>query len=171
VSEIDILSLVDRLEEMLEAGRRSPFTGRVAIDERAVYNIIDQMRIAIPQEIKQAREVQLERDQYIAQAHEEARRIMAQAREHAARLLDEHVLRQEAQARAEALLRAAEADALRIRAGSDAYAETRLRELGQQVGELQRVIQNGLAFLDQRRAQAAEGAAGEGQAGQAQPAG
>ncbi|MBN1401591.1 MAG: ATPase [Anaerolineae bacterium] len=159
--EIDILSLIDRLEELLEAGRHSPFTNRVAIDERAVYNLIDQMRIAIPQEIKQAREMQLERDQYIAQAHEEARRIIAQARQDAARMLDEHALRQEAQARSEAIIQAAEDDALRIRTGSDAYAETKLRELGHQIGELQRVIQNGLAFLDEQRGQATGSAAGE----------
>jgi len=144
---IDILHLVDRLEELLDGGWRIPLGSRVAIDEDAFLNIIDQMRIAIPQEIKQAREVQQERDKYVAQAHEEARQIIAQAREDAARLLDEHVLRQEAQRRAEGILREARGDAKGIRSGADAYAETSLKQLDEQIVKLQAVVRNGLEAI------------------------
>ena len=100
---IDILQMIDRLEELVNNGARLPLSSKVVIDENAFLNIIDQMRISIPQEIKQAKEIQLERDKYVAQAHEEARRILAQAREDAAKQLDEHQLRQQAQAQAEAM--------------------------------------------------------------------
>jgi len=152
VVHIDILQLIDRLEELVDRGWHLPLSNKVAIDEEAFLNIIDQMRISIPQEIKQAREVQLEKDRYVAQAHEEARQIIAQAREDAARLLDEHELRKAAQEQAEAILRKARREAARIRAGADEYAETKLRELGQRVSQLQRVIQNGLSALEERRA-------------------
>ncbi|MFP3895890.1 MAG: ATPase [Anaerolineales bacterium] len=128
-----------------------PLSGKVAVDEDAFLNIVDQMRITIPQEIKQAREVQLERDKYIAQAHEEARRIMAQAREDAAKQLDEHELKEAAHAEAEEILEVARADARRIRAGADDYAEAKLMELARSVGQLQQVIRNGLEALGKRR--------------------
>lgn len=153
VIKIDILQLVDRLEELLDAGTRVPFSKRVVVDEEAFLNIIDQMRITIPQEIRQAREVQLERDKYIAQAHEEARRIIAQAREDAARQLDEHELRKVAESRSETILNHAQRDAARIRAGADEYAETKLHDLAQAVAHLQQVIDNGLQALQSRRAQ------------------
>ncbi len=149
---MDILQLIDRLEELLDRGWHVPVTNKVAIDEDAFLNLVDQMRITIPQEIKNAREVGLERDKYVAQANEEARRIIAQAREDAARQLDEHELRKVAEKRAEELLKQAQRDAARVRAGADEYAEQQLRELGQHVGELQRVIRNGLSFVEQRRA-------------------
>ena len=149
---MDILQLIDRLEELLDRGWHVPLTNMVAIDEDAFLNIVDQMRITIPQEIKNAREVGLERDKYVAQANEEARRIIAQAREDAAKLLDEHELRAVAEKRAEELLKQARRDAARIRAGADEYTEQQLRELGQHVGELQRVIRNGLSVVEQRRA-------------------
>jgi len=93
VITIDILTLIDQLEQVFDQGFRVPLSDKVAIDKWAFLNIVDQMRLTIPQEIKQARDVQLERDKYIAQAHDEAREIIAQAREDAAKLLDEHQLR------------------------------------------------------------------------------
>jgi vacuolar-type H+-ATPase subunit H len=135
---------------------------RVAIDEEAFLNIIDQMRITVPQEIKQAREVALERDKYIAQAHEEARRIIAQAREDAAAQLDEHALRQQAEERASAVLKKAVEEATHIRAGADEYAEGKLRELGRQLDRLQAVVENGLLTIEGRRAQRAPAAPSTG---------
>ena len=151
--KIDILQLLDRLEELIDHGWRLPLSSKVAIDEDAFLNIIDQMRITIPQEIKKAREVQLERDKYIAQANDEASRIISQAREDAAKQLDEHELRKAAQNRAQGVVERARQECESIRAGADDYAEARLRELGQHLEELQRVLQNGLNALEGRRAQ------------------
>lgn len=161
VNPIDILHLIDRLEDLLEHGWRLPLGSRVAIDENMFLNIVDQMRIVIPQEIKQAREVQQERDRYVAQAHEEARRIIAQAREDAARQLDEHKLRKAADAQAEAIIQRAQQEATRIRSGADEYAEAKLKELAGNLAQLQAVIENGINLLEDRRAQYQEEAAGE----------
>lgn len=151
---IDILNLVDRLEELLDRGMRLPF-GKVAIEEEACLNIIDQMRISIPQEIKRAKEIQDERDKYVAQANEEARRIIAQAREDAAKLLDEHKLREAAEAQAETILKRAQEDAARIRQAADEYVAGKLEEFGQQLAKLQQQVQNGLEVLG-RQVQRAE---------------
>jgi vacuolar-type H+-ATPase subunit H len=150
---MDILHLVDRLEELMDRGWRLPVGNRVVLDEDALLNILDQMRITIPQEIKQAREIQREREKVVTQAHEEARRILAQAREDAAQLLDEHKLRRQAEEQAVALFKRAQQEAAQIRAGADEYAEGRLRELGQTITQLQAVIQNGVEALANRRAQ------------------
>ena len=131
----------------------------MAISEDMFLNIIDQMRITIPQEIKQAKDIQREKDKYVAQAHEEARRILAQAREDAVKELDEHKLKIAAEAQAEAILKRAQLEAAQIRAGADEYAETRLKELSQQVAQLQTVIQNGIQALGARRVQRAPEAA------------
>lgn len=151
VTPIDILHLIDRLEDLLEHGWRLPLGNKVAIDEDLFLNIIDQMRIVIPQEIKQAREVQQERDRYVAQAHEEARRIIAQAREDAAQQLDEHKLRKAAEAQAEAIIQRAQQEAARIHSGADEYAEAKLKELSENLSRLQSVIQNGINLLENRR--------------------
>ena len=147
---MDILQLIDRLEELLDSGWRVPLGNKVAIDEEAFLNIIDQMRITIPPEIKRAREVQRERDKYIAQANDEARRIIGQAREDAALKLDDHQVRKAAQARSDEIVRQAQAEAARVRAGADTYAQSILHKLGTQVQALDREIANGLLALVNR---------------------
>lgn len=148
---IDILELIDRLEALNDHGWRMPLGNKVAIDADMFLNILDQMRISIPQEIKQAKEIQRDRDKYVAQAQEEARRIIAQAREDAAKQLDDHKLRQAAEAQSQALLKRAEQEAAQIRAGAEEYAEGRLKELSEELTKLQQVIHNGVDTLEQRR--------------------
>jgi len=164
VINTDILDLIDRLEELIDRGWRLPFGGKVAIEEEMFLNIIDQMRIMIPQEIKQSRDILHEKDKHVAQAHEEARRILAQAREDAAKELDQHKLKAAAEAQVEAILRRAHVEAAQVRAGADEYAEAKLRELSQQVAQLQAVIQNGIQALEVRGKQYAREAAQKEQA-------
>ncbi len=167
MTNIEILQLVDRLEELLDRGWRLPGSRKVVVDEEVFLNIIDQMRISIPSEIKQAKEIQQEREKYVAQAREEARRIIAEAREDAVRQLDDHALRRAAESQAETLLKRAQDASAHIRAGADEYAEARLRELGDYIARLQVVIQNGLSTLESRRTQQALAGSAERQAEQA----
>jgi len=150
-AKIEILHLVDRLEELVDHGSRVPLSRKIAIDEEMFLNIIDQMRITIPQEIRLAKEIQAERDKYVAQAHDEASLIIAQAREDAARMLDEHQLRKEATVQAELILQRAREDAERIHAGADEYAAARLKELDELLEQWQSSIQKGLQMLAKRR--------------------
>jgi vacuolar-type H+-ATPase subunit H len=147
---MDILQLIDRLDELLDDGWRVPLANRVAIDEQAFLNIIDQMRITIPREVKRAHEVEAERDKYIAQAHEEARRILAQAREDASKLLDEHALQAVAQEQAKKIVEQARREADQVRRGAEEYAIAELKKLEEQVSALQQVVRNGLLALEQR---------------------
>jgi hypothetical protein len=71
---MDILHLVDRLEELLNQSRPFPFTHNVIVDEDRMLDIIDQMRVAIPDEVKKSQKIMQERDRILAQATEEASR-------------------------------------------------------------------------------------------------
>jgi len=163
VTAIDILHLVDRLEELVDRGWRPPVGRKVLVDEEALLNIIDQMRICIPKEIKEAAELQAQRDRYLAKAQELARRIIAQARDEAQRMLDEDEVRAQARADAESMVQQARDHALHTIAGADRYAEEQLRGLEQTTMDLQRVVQRGLEALAERRArrEAEERAASE----------
>ncbi len=148
---IDILRLVDRLEALIEKGRRIPFSSAVVVSETVFLDIIDQMRISLPEEIKQARRLQQEREKVIAEAQEEAARIISKAREDAARLVAEHELRRQAQEGAERILAEAERQARAIRQGADDYAREVLLRLSDELAAVQRTVANGLAALEQRR--------------------
>jgi hypothetical protein len=71
--------LVDRLEALLNKGWRVPLSAKTMIDEDEFLDIVDQMRIAFPEEIKQAKKIVQERERIITQAQEEAKNIVETA--------------------------------------------------------------------------------------------
>jgi len=154
VIAIDILALVDRLEALVSGGWRVPFTTRAAVDENVFFDIIDQMRVSIPQEVKQANELLQERETVLAAAAEEAERIIDEAKEQAARLLDEHELAAAARAEAASIKQQAQREAEEIRLGADDYALGILSDLEGRLSSLLRTASNGLAALKRRQSQA-----------------
>lgn len=153
---IDILYLVDRLEALLSKGWRVPMTSKATIDEDEFLDIIDQMRIAVPEEIKLARRMQQDRERVIAQTQEEAARILALAKEDATHLVDETAVVQAAHERAIQIEEQARTDAAAIRQGADQYAiqvlsevQSRLEQLAEQVSSLQSQVYNGVKFMSE----------------------
>lgn len=148
---IDILHLVDRLEALVEKGRRIPFSSAILVNEGSFLDIIDQMRISIPEEIKQAKRIQMEREKILAEAQDEVARIISKAREDAARLLADHELRRQAQQRADRILEEARKQSLVVRQGADDYAVEVLVKLSEELVNIQRTIANGLVALQKRQ--------------------
>src|SRR4030066_2114694 len=97
---MDILHLVDRLEELLNQSRPLWFTHNVIIDEDRMLDIIDQMRVAVPDEVKKAQQLLAQRDRLLAQAQEEVNRTLALAREKSDQLMERDAIVQAAHARA-----------------------------------------------------------------------
>lgn len=137
----------------------------MSVDREAFLNIIDQMRITIPQDLRRYKEFEAEKDRYIAQAQEEARAILEQAHEDAARLLDEQGIKQQAEVEARRITERAHREAEEVRTGSDAYALASLQELDRQVQRLARTIQNGLSELGRTQSEGEPTQAGVGNAG------
>jgi vacuolar-type H+-ATPase subunit H len=158
---IDISYLVDRLEAAINKGFVVPFSAKRLIDEDECLDIIDQMRIAIPEEIRQARRVTQDKERILAQAKEEADRVVALAHEEASRLTDMHEVARAAQDRALAIQRQAETEAQTTRNGADDYAQQVLLDLQQRFDELtarlatlQGTVNNGLTVLSEKQAPA-----------------
>ena len=98
---MDILQLVDRLEDLFNESRPIPLTNNVIVDEDRMLDIIDQLRVAIPDEVKKAQKLISERERTMAQAQEEAKRTLQLAREKSEGLVDRDAIVSSAEARAE----------------------------------------------------------------------
>jgi vacuolar-type H+-ATPase subunit H len=116
---MDILYLVDRIEAILHAGQKLPFSSKVIIDEHETMDVLDQMRVVIPEEIKTARRLNQDRERITQQAEAEAERILQQAQEQAEQIIQQHQVLREAERRAEEILTRADGQAEEIRAGAD----------------------------------------------------
>jgi cell division septum initiation protein DivIVA len=148
---MDILELVDRLDGLVNEGWRVPLSTKTVIDEGAFFDIIDQMRVSIPQEVKQASELLQDRENALAAARKSAEHIVEEAQARAASILDEHDIIAAARAEAESIKAQAQREAQEIRKGADDYAIGVLGELESRLSALLRTSSNGLAALRRRR--------------------
>lgn len=146
---MDISYLIDRLETLLNNSRRVPLTSGVILNKDECLEIIDQMRISIPQQIEEARRIKEEREQVAALAREEAKRLLEHARERADQVLDERGLLKEAQERSASILEEAQLMADETMRGADEYAISALGRLEDQLIAVQSTIRNGLDILQQ----------------------
>ena len=144
---MDILHLVDRLEELFNQSRGIPLTRQVVVDEDRMLEIIDQMRVAIPEEVKQAREIIAKRDRIQAQAQEEAARTVELARKKSAELVDRDPIVQAAQSRGEQVIAQARASADSIRADADMYVVESLQHLEVELMGILTQVRNGIDKL------------------------
>ena len=122
------------------------------VDQNAALGLIDELRVAVPEEVRAAKRINSEGERIIEKAQEEAERIVGRAQEQAAFLIDERRLTQAADAESQRIIADAHADADRIRAGADEYAVGVLEGLEGDVQKTLQSIQKGLNLLDDRRA-------------------
>ncbi|MBU0703749.1 MAG: hypothetical protein KKC18_07765 [Chloroflexi bacterium] len=148
---MDILHLIDRLEETVKKSRRLPFSGLRWVNERNIWPLFDQMRISIPDEVRRAERVIREKERTLAQAHEEAERIVTLARSEAAQLTAEHSIARTADEQAVAIRKRAEREAEGVRAGADGYAFDVLCQLEQELRRALTVIENGIQTIQVER--------------------
>src|SRR2546421_10033377 len=116
---LDVMYLLERLEEVLGAGTRLPFTSRALVDDEGCFEIIDQIRLSLPQEIRQARKVNADRDAVIDQANAQAEQLLRNAEEEARELLREHHIAREAKAESEEIIAQADKKAAQMRREDD----------------------------------------------------
>jgi hypothetical protein len=146
---MDILHLVDRLEELLNQSRPLWFTRSVIVEEDRILDIIDQMRVAIPEEVKKAQQIQSQRDRILAQAQEEANRTIAIAREKSEQLVERDAIVQTAQARAEQIHAQARSEAEKTHLEADQYVVDTLTRLELELDRYLNQVRNGIKTLKQ----------------------
>jgi len=144
---MDILQMIDHLEELLNESRPLPFTHNVIVDEDRMLDLIDQMRVSIPEEVKKAQQLLAQRDRLLAQAQEEANRTIAIAREKSDQLIERDQVVQTAYTQADQIKIKAENDALIIRQEADNYVLETLRNLEVEMERALNQVRNGIRSL------------------------
>jgi cell division septum initiation protein DivIVA len=159
---MDILHLVDRLEELFNESRPIPLTHSVIVDEDRILEIIDQMRISIPEEVKKAQQVLAQRDRVLAQAQEEANRTLSLAKRQTEETISKDSIVQAAQNRAEQVLEQARAEVEVMRRDADEYVIESLTALEEELTRLLSQARNGIAKLNAERQATLQSSQGSG---------
>lgn len=144
---MDILHLIDRLEELFNESRSIPFTHSVVVDEDRMLDIIDQMRVSIPEEIKKSQQLLAQKDRILAQAQEEANRTLALAREKGEQIVDRDAIVQTAQIKAEQILSQSKQETEMQKREADEYVLETLTQLEMELDRTLSQVRNGIKTL------------------------
>lgn len=152
---MDILHLVDRLEELFNQSRPIPLTHNVIVDEDRMLDLIDQMRVAIPDEVKKSQQILAQRDRILAQAQEEANRTLAIAREKSEQMVEREAIVQAAQSRADEITAQERTGIDQTRQEADEYVIDTLRFLETELERYLIQVRNGINTIQKDHAEPA----------------
>lgn len=140
---MDIMSMIDKLEDYIATARKLPLTNSVLVDEKKIYEIVDQVRASFPEELKQSRWIVKERQEMIEEAQKEADRILEEAKAKAETMASETEIVKLADKQAAELLETARTREREIRLGAEDYADEMLANLEINLGKLLTAVQRG----------------------------
>ena len=140
---MDVLVLIDKLDDLVHNAKQVPLTDQVRVDKDEIYDLLDQMRATIPEEIKQARWIVKERQEMLAEAKREAERLISEARERQNQLISEQEITKQAERTAEDIIEDARVREREIRLGAEDYADDILNTLEVNLTKFIAAVQRG----------------------------
>ena len=140
---MDVLVLIDKLDDLVHGASTFPMTDKVMIDRDQIYDLLDQMRATIPEEIKQARWIVKERQEMLAEAKREAERVIKEGHEKQAQLIAGEAVTREAERAADDIMEEAKVREREIRLGAEDYADEILGTLETNLSKFISAVQPG----------------------------
>ena len=141
---MEALELIDALEEVIEKGIGIPLAGKCMLDREELLDLIQEIRLKLPDDLKQAKWVKEERQRIISEAQKEANHILKGAEDKIISMINEHEITKRSYEQAREIETTSQKRAREIKLGTLQFIEDTLAE-----GE--RVMENALADLRENR--------------------
>ena len=138
-----IFKFLDDLEDLLDTSKAVPFTNKISISKEDVFDIISDIRLNLPGEIKQAQRIADNCDKIINDANNKAASIIREAEEKADRMTMDHEITKMAKEQAENIVDEAKIWAKEVRMGALEYA-------GEKLDNAERAIRETLDIFTKR---------------------
>lgn len=142
---MDLLELIDVLEETVEKGASIPLSGKSLMDKEELLDLIEEIRLNLPEDLKQARWVKEERQHILHEAQNEADRIIAEAKAKAEEMVMEEAVVVQAQQKAEDIVDQAQENAREIRESIILYSDGLLAKVEEVIIDSQEVLNKSLS--------------------------
>ena len=171
---MDIETLLHELEDVVDQGYKFPWRllGRSLMHVEDAFDLLSKIGAALPADVKTAEDVLSRRENILREAHEEKAKIINAAKEHAAVMVSNDEIAEQARQRADEILQQAEIEADGIRSEADSYAREAYRRLEDYTDRILTAIQKTRRLYDERavtRPQEEEEAQAEGPTEETEP--
>lgn len=144
---MEILKMIDMLEDKVDHARTIPLINRILIDKEELFKCIDDIRMKLPEDLKQARMVKDERKRILAEAEAEAERIVNEAKEKANAMVQEHEITKAAVERSGQIIDDATRQASDLRAGTKNYIISLLSQTEENIAHSQEIVHSALSEM------------------------
>jgi vacuolar-type H+-ATPase subunit H len=126
---MDVFQQLDRIEDLIVSSKHVPFSSSVMVSETEIFELLDEFRSSLPEELKQARWMVKEKQELLDESRKESDRIREEALAERARLIEETEIIVSAKAEAERIVEEATVQSREIRLEAEDYADERLANL------------------------------------------
>ncbi|ARE87903.1 ATPase [Clostridium formicaceticum] len=139
---MEVLKLLEELEEIVESGSSIPFAHKVLVDRDEMLEVIKEIRIHLPDEVKQAQWIKEERQRILVEAQQEADTIIQEANEHVIAMVEQDEITKIAHRQAEEIITEAQIGAKEMRLGARDYADEILSNIEEILNGLMETVKN-----------------------------
>ncbi|MBR5157760.1 MAG: ATPase [Clostridia bacterium] len=139
---MEILELIEVLEDKIDQSMTIPFWGKGIIDKDELMDMLQEIRVKFPEEMKQAKWIKEERQRIIADAQKEAAAIIQGAEDKIVALINEHEITKQAYEQANSIIEKAQSNSHEIRLGANQYADDLLRQVEEELVAVADTIRN-----------------------------
>ena len=139
---MEIFTLLETLEDMLEKSRNVPFSGKCIVDKEEILDIIKEIRLKLPEELKQAKWVKEERQRILVEAQNEADEIIKEAENRIISMIDEHEITRKAYEKKVEIIETANEMSRVISKGTKDYADGILAGIESALKDALKVIED-----------------------------
>ena len=140
MDSLEVLEIIDMMEDVIEKAVTVPFSGRALIDKDELCDLMQEIRLHLPEDFKQAKWVKEERQRILDEANKEAAAIIKNAEEQMAAMIDDHEITQKAYAQANDIIEAAQSNALELRTGTRQYADDVMASLEGRIEKILTIV-------------------------------
>ena len=138
---MDILNLLEKIEDIIEEASKLPLSNKVMIDKEEGLEVINEIRLKMPDEINRASWVAKERQRILNEAQSEADELIEKVKEQQKYLVEESEITREAQQYAKQLIEDAERKANDMKIGAYTYSDEILSSLEGKIKEVIGIIE------------------------------
>ncbi len=126
---MEIFTLLNNLEDILENSKKVPLSDKCIINQEEVLELIKEIRLKLPDELKQAKWVKEERERILAEAQKEADDVVKEAENRIISMIDEHEITKKAYEQKNQIMSVANESSRQITQGAKEYADKILENL------------------------------------------
>jgi len=139
---MEIYTDLETLEELLDKSKQLFFTNKVIVDKEVILDLIKDIRLKLPDELKQAKWIKEERTRILLEAQKEADGIVKEAENRIISMIDEHEITRKAYEQKAQIIETANEMAREISNGTKEHADDLLAKIELVLQDVLKTVQN-----------------------------